>query len=107
LDQQELEELRTDGYRDRKVVRLAVARDLAARHQRPNPHCRLRLKALKPAGIIAGMAAALVSAALDRRAATWKDLRRAGFSVEQIAEYGDDAVAVARGMRPDLDRCRA
>lgn len=107
MNHREIAQASTDGYLAPNVIRLAAARDALARASRPDPHCRLRVTAWKPQGLIAVMAAELINAAAVRGCGTIRDLRRAGFTDAQIADFGDAAIAAARGRRPDLDRCRA
>lgn len=69
----------------------------------PAPHrCRLRLKAWKPAGTVARMAASLIEGAERRRAVGARWLTEHGFSADEIAAHGPAAVALAARLRPDL-----
>lgn len=69
----------------------------------PDPHCRIGRIALKPTGIIEAMARELLRVTRGDAGATAADLKRAGWSADEIALYADEAVARARRLERERE----
>lgn len=78
----------------------AIALDLAeARTRKPTvARTRTNVVRLKPAGVVEQMAQDLVAMRTRKGWATERDMRRSGWTDEQIHTYGDQAIARAAAL---------